>query len=51
MGSMSTFHFQGACIPTNCAMSLDECPQNEVQGIGDLRVFSNGKVKLLEFML
>ena len=36
--------YQGACIPTNCAMSLDECPTDEVYGIGDLRVFSNGRV-------
>lgn len=35
---------QGSCISTNCAMSLDACPQNEISGIGDLRVFRNGKV-------
>jgi len=35
---------EGACIPTNCAMSLDACPQNENEGLGDLRVFSNGRV-------
>lgn len=34
---------EGSCISTNCALSLDACPQNEVD-VGDLRVFKNGKV-------
>ena len=35
---------EGGCVFTDCAMSLDDCPQNEGNGIGDLRVFSNGRV-------
>jgi len=34
----------GSCIATNCAMKLDQCPQNEIDGLGDLRIFNNGKV-------
>lgn len=35
---------QGTCITTNCALSLDHCPTNENNGIGDLHVRnSNGK--------
>jgi hypothetical protein len=32
----------GACVPTNCALSLDRCPQNE-NDVGDLRVITNGR--------
>jgi hypothetical protein len=34
---------QGSCIATNCAMSLDDCPQDETTGLGDLRVIKNGQ--------
>ncbi len=34
----------GNCVQTTCSMSLNSCPTNEVQGLGDLRVFKNGKV-------
>lgn len=33
----------GSCITTKCNLSLNECPQNETQGLGDLRVFNGGK--------
>lgn len=32
----------GSCITTECKISLAECPQNETQDLGDLRVFNNG---------
>jgi len=32
----------GACVPTNCAVSLDACPTNENE-VGDLRVIKNGR--------
>ena len=35
---------QGSCIPTTCALSLNACPPNENNGLGDLRVFKNGQV-------
>jgi hypothetical protein len=35
---------QGACITTNCAMSLDACPKDEASGLGDLSVMSNGRI-------
>jgi len=34
----------GSCITTKCNLSLAECPQNETQGLGDLRVIKDGKV-------
>lgn len=34
----------GSCITTKCNLSLDQCPQNETQGLGDLRIIKNGKV-------
>lgn len=33
----------GSCITTKCNLSLAECPQNEIQGLGDLRVIKDGK--------
>lgn len=33
----------GSCITTKCNLSLAECPRNETQGLGDLRVIKNGK--------
>jgi Thaumatin family len=33
----------GSCITTNCNLSLQQCPHNEIQGLGDLRVFKNDK--------
>lgn len=33
----------GSCITTNCNLSLNSCPQDETQGLGDLRVFNGGK--------
>ena len=35
---------QGACVPTTCTMSLDACPSNEILGLGDLKIYKNGKV-------
>lgn len=35
---------QGACIPTTCAVSLSSCPSNEIDGLGDLRVWKNNQV-------
>lgn len=32
----------GSCVATNCALSLTACPQNEIQGLGDLQVVRNG---------
>ena len=34
----------GSCTTTKCNLSLDECPQNETLGLGDLRVIKDGKV-------
>ena len=34
---------QGSCIPTQCRLSLDACPQSETNGLGDLRIVKNGK--------
>lgn len=33
----------GACVETVCSVSVDNCPQNEIDGLGDLRVSKNGK--------
>lgn len=35
---------QGSCVSTKCALNLASCPSNEISGIGDLRVWNNGKV-------
>ena len=35
---------QGSCIPATCTMSLDNCPSNENNGLGDLRVWKNNQV-------
>jgi hypothetical protein len=32
----------GACVATNCALSLDRCPTGE-RDVGDLRVIKNGR--------
>lgn len=34
----------GSCVTTKCNLSLNSCPQNETQGLGDLRVVKNGSV-------
>jgi Thaumatin family len=34
----------GSCVPTSCALSVATCPQNEIQGLGNLRVVRNGAV-------
>lgn len=34
----------GSCVESTCAVSLNSCPTNEIDGLGDLRVFVNGKV-------
>jgi hypothetical protein len=33
----------GACVSTSCTMSLDDCPGNEPNGLGDLGIYVNGK--------
>jgi len=33
----------GNCVETVCGVSMDSCPQNEIDGLGDLRVMKNGK--------
>ena len=35
---------QGSCVPTVCTVSLGAGPQNEIGGLGDLRVIRNGQV-------
>lgn len=34
----------GSCITTRCDLSLNDCPQDETQGLGDLRVINNENV-------
>ena len=34
----------GSCVATSCALSVAACPQNEIQGLGNLRVVKNGTV-------
>ena len=34
---------QGSCIPTNCDLSLAACPQDETNGLCDLRIIKNGE--------
>lgn len=33
----------GSCVTTTCALSLDACPWNETDGIGDLRVLRDNR--------
>jgi hypothetical protein len=31
----------GSCVTTHCDLSFDLCPQDEIEGLGDLRVFDD----------